>query len=243
VLSRLAPLALLLCAAPALAAPQRVSLTAATARTTAAGSAQYTLTVAASFSGAVVRTQSRGSISFRLRRAHVYKLVPGNPIPVEEIVNGPWAYANSNVAAALADPTQKPWTKVDTRRLPAAQRIGELDHVRALADLSDGVGHSRVLGATGALSHFRGLVDPARVLSHVPVRDRAVMRAILRADYTPKAFPADFWLDRQSRLRRVRVSYSTAKGTSFTLVGTFSGFGTRVDVTPPSARSTRNITP
>lgn len=218
-------------------------LASATARTTAAGTARYTLSVAASFSGAVVRTQSRGSISFRSRKAHVYKLEVGNPIPVEEIVVGPWAYANSNVAAALSDPTQKPWTKVDTRRLPPAQRLGELDHVRALAYLSDGARSGRVVDVTGGLTHFRGTVDPARVLSHVPPAERAAMRVILRDDYAPGAFPADFWLDRQSRLRRVRVSYTTAKGTGFTLVGTFSGFGTRVDVTPPPARSTRDITP
>ena len=218
-------------------------LASATARTTAAGTARYTLSVAASFSGAVVRTQSRGSISFRSRKAHVYKLEVGNPIPVEEIVVGPWAYANSNVAAALSDPTQKAWTKVDTRRLPPAQRLGELDHVRALAYLSDGARSGRVVDVTGGLTHFRGTVDPARVLSHVPVAQRSAMRVILRSDYATRSFPADFWLDRQSRLRRVRVSYTTAKGTGFTLVGTFSGFGTRVDVTPPPARSTRDITP
>jgi len=219
------------------------SLATATARTTAAGTARYTLSVSASFSGGTVRTQSQGSISFLSRKAHVYKIVPGNPIPVEEIVDGPWAYANSNVAAALSDPTQKPWTKVDTRRLPAAQRLGELDHVRALAYLSDGAGGGRVVDASGGLTHFRGTVDPTRVLSHVPVAERAAMRVILRDDYAARAFPADFWLDRRSRLRRVRVSYTTAKGTSFVLVGTFSGFGTRVDVKPPAARSTRDVTP
>jgi hypothetical protein len=218
-------------------------LATATARTTAAGTARYTLSVAATFSGAVVRTQSRGSISFRARKAHVYKLEVGNPVPVEEIVDGPWSYANANVTAALADPTQKPWTKVDTRRLPPAQRLGELDHVRALAYLSDGAGGARLVDTDGGLTHFRGTVDPARVLLHVPAAQRAAMRVILRDDYARRPFPADFWLDRRSRLRRVRVSYETAKGTGFTLVGTFAGFGTRVDVTPPPARSTRDITP
>jgi hypothetical protein len=218
-------------------------LATATARTTAAGTARYTLSVAASFKGATLQARSQGSISFRRREAHVYKIVPGNPIPVEEIVDGPWTYANANVSAALSDPTQKPWTKVDTRRLPAAQRLGELDHVRALAYLSDGARSGRVVDASGGLTHFRGTVDPARVLPHVPVGQRAAMRVILRDDYATRAFQADFWLDSENRLRRVRVSYRTAKGTGFTLVGTFSGFGTRVDVTPPPARSTRDITP
>ena len=115
--------------------------------------------------------------------------------------------------------------------------------MRALAYLSDGARSGRVVDASGGLTHFRGTVDPAGVLSHVPAAERAAMRVILRDDYATSAFPADFWLDRQSRLRRVRVAYTTAKGTGFTLVGTFSGFGRRVDVTPPPARSTRDITP
>jgi hypothetical protein len=221
----------------------RPGLAAATGRTTRAGTAQYTLNVSASFSGAQIRTQSRGAISFRVHQAHVYKLVPGDPYPEEQIVDGPWTYSNANVAAALGDPRVKPWTKVDTRRLPAQQRIGELDHARALAYLSDGARKARLVGASGSLVHWRGSVDPARVLAHVPASERATMQAILRADYAKGVFPADFWLDRQNRLRRVRVSYTTAKGTGFTLDGTFSGFGTRVDVTPPPARSTRDITP
>jgi hypothetical protein len=236
-------LLVLAAAAAGSAAARAPSLTRTAARTTGAGSARYTLNVTASFSGASIRTQSRGEISFRLHQAHVYKLVPGDPYPQEQIVDGPWTYTNANVAASLGDSRVRPWTKVDTRRLPAAQRIGELDHVRALAYLSAGAVPQRLLGTRGSLTHWRGSVDPTRVLAHVPAAQRAATRAILRADYAARAFPADFWLDDRSRLRRVRVSYTTGKGTSFTLVGTFSGFGTRVDVTPPPARSTRDITP
>ena len=40
------------------------------------------------------------------------------------IVDGPFTYTNANVEAALNDPTVKPWTKLDTRRLTAKQ-IGD----------------------------------------------------------------------------------------------------------------------
>lgn len=230
-------------AACAGAAAGGTGLAAATERTTSAGTADYTLSVSASFSGALISTRSQGAISFRAHEAHVYKIVPGEPLPEEEIVAGPWTYANSNASAALSNPNAKPWTKVDTRRLPAAQRIGELDHIRALAYLSSGASGAKLVGTSGALAHWRGSVDPARVLAHVPASQRATMRTILRADYAKGVFPADFWLDAQSRLRRVRVAYKTAKGTGFTIVGTFSGFGTRVDVKPPPARSTTDITP
>jgi hypothetical protein len=219
------------------------SLANAGERTTATGSARYTLSVLASLAGAAIETQSRGTVSFHQRRAHVFKLVPGVPYPQEEIVNGPVTYRNSNVAAALSDPSQKPWTKVDTSRLPAAQQLTELDHVRTLAYLPYGARSTQRVGTTGALTHFRGTVDPERVLGKVPAAQRTAIRAVLGADYARGRFPADFWLDGQSRLRRVRVAYKTAQGSRFTLVGTFSGFGSAVDVTPPPPNQTELLTP
>jgi hypothetical protein len=229
--------------APVAAAPSNASLARATERTTAAGSALFTLKVGASLGGAAIETQSRGSVSFRARRAHVYKLVPGIPYPQEEIVDGRVTYRNSNVAAALSDPSQKPWTKVDTSRLPAARQVAELDHVRALVYLPSGAASPRRVGTTGALTHFRSRVDPALVLARVPAAQRAAIRAVLHADYASGRFPADFWLDGRGRLRRVRVAYTTAQGSGFTLDGTFSGFGSPVDVTPPPARATEVIAP
>jgi hypothetical protein len=219
------------------------SLARATERTTADGSARFTLDVAASLGGAAIQTQSRGSVSFRERRAHVFKLVPGIPYPQEEIVDGPVIYRNSNVAGALSDPTLKPWTKVDTRRLPAAQQLAELDHVRALAYLPAGAQSPQRIGTTGTLTHFRGQVDSDRVLARVPEQQRAVIGAVLKADYDGDRFPADFWLDGKSRLRRVRVAYTTPQGSRFELVGTFSGFGSPVDVRPPPARATEVAAP
>ncbi len=219
------------------------SLADATDRTTADGSARFTLDVAASLGGAPIQTQSRGSVSFRARRAHVFKLIPGIPYPQEEIVDGAMVYRNSNIIAALSDPTLKPWTKVDTTRLPSAQQVAELDHVRALAYLPYGARSSQRIGTTGALTHFRGQVDPDRVLQRVPATERPAIRAVLDADYEGGRFPADFWLDSQSRLRRVRVAYTTPAGSTFKLVGAFSGFGSPVDVTPPPAHATEVITP
>jgi hypothetical protein len=221
----------------------RATLAHASERTTAAGSARYTLSVVATLSGAAIETHSRGSVSFRRRRAHVFKLVPGLPYPQEEIVDGPVTYRNSNIVAALSDPSQKPWTKVDTSRLPAARQLAELDHVRTLAYLPAGARSSQRVGTSGALTHFRGEVDPEQLLARVPARQRPTIQAVLHADYADGRFPADFWLDDRSRLRRVRVSYTTGQGSRFTLVGTFSAFGSPVDVTPPPARATEVVAP
>jgi hypothetical protein len=213
------------------------------ARTTAAGSARFTLSVSAAFAGGAVRTRERGAVSFRRPQAHFYKLVPNDPVPEEQIVDGPLVYSNANVIAALSDPTVKPWTKTDTRRLPKAKRgVGELDHVRTLAYLVNGLVGARRVGESGALVHLRGRVDPRRVLDGVPAAQRAAIGSALRTDYAQRPFRADFWLDRKGRVRRLLVSYSTPKGTRFTIGGTLSGFGAHVDVVPPPAREVADLT-
>jgi hypothetical protein len=229
--------------AAAAAAGVRSDVAKSAARTTAAGTARFALSVSAAFAGGVLRTRERGAVSFRRRQAHFYKLVPNEPVPEEQIVDGPLVYSNTNVIAALSDPTVKPWTKLDTRRLPKAKRAaGELDHVRALAYLVNGlVGARRVGQSGGALVHLRGRVDPHRVLDGVPAAQRSAIRSVLRTDYAQGPFPADFWLDRRGRVRRLLVSYSTSKGTRFTIDGTLSGFGTHVDVKPPPAREVAKL--
>src|SRR3954468_8406864 len=66
----------------------------AAARTVGAHTATFRLMVAAGFHGAVVRTESGGSVSFVAHQAHVYKVVPGDPVPEEEIIDGHLVYAN-----------------------------------------------------------------------------------------------------------------------------------------------------
>src|SRR5205085_938296 len=149
--------------------------------------------------GGIVKTYANGALSFTRRLLHVYKLVPGNPYPQEQIVDGPWTYSNGNIQQAMADTRVKPWTKLDTRRLPPSQRrLEDLDHVRALAYLAGGAEGARRVGPVGALTHFRGRVVPGRVLDGVPPAQRATMWQVLRTDFTTKPFAADFWLDGSS---------------------------------------------
>lgn len=223
------------------AGPSR--LAEATAQTTAAGTAQFTLTISGTIGGTVIKTYERGSVSFKSHTAHVYKLVPNSPYPEEQIVIGPLTYSNANVQQALSDPRAKPWTKLDTRRLPAGRRLAELDHVRALVYLAAGTVATRQIGPAGTLTHFSGRVEPKRVLAGAPAAQRATLAAVLRVDYTPVAFRAEFWLDGKSRVRRVRVAYRTKGGTTITLDGGFSAFGVAQNLKLPPAREIADITP
>ena len=163
------------------------------------------------------------------------------------IVEGPYVYTNGNVQAALADPTVKPWTKLDTRRLSAGQRArqpDELAHVLAPAYLPAGVPEPHRVGdADDGTTEFTGRVDPARLARRVPADKRAAIAAAVRNDYAKTPFETSFWLDDQGRVRRVLVDYTTDKGTRFTVEATYTDFGVAVDLTLPPASAIQDISP
>lgn len=225
-------------------------LAGASGRTVAKGTASFTLLITGTVAGTQVRTSETGAVSFTETRAHFYKLVPGGALPQEIVLDGPYTFTNANVQAAMNDPSVKPWTKLDTRKLPASDakaHPSELEHVRAVAYLANGVaaptrvGSSTVDGET--LTHYRGLVDPVRVVAGAPPNERQALRDAVQNDYLAKPFPADFWLDDSGRVRRVRVDYRTAGGSRVIVAATLSGFGTKIDLTVPPPGDVQDITP
>jgi hypothetical protein len=222
----------------------------ASSRTVARGTASFTLLIGAAVGNASVRSGETGTVSFSDRRAHFYKVLPGGGLPQEIILDGPFAYTNANVAAALKDSRVKPWTKLDTRRVPVSDRKthpDELAHVRIVAYLADGVSGAKRVGVVTVKgqrrTHFRGLVDPKRLVARAPAAERTALRTAVRNDYLSTPFLADFWLDDAGRVRQVRVTYRTAGGGQIFIEGGFSNFGTKIDLTLPAANKIQDITP
>ncbi|HWX09089.1 MAG TPA: hypothetical protein VNY33_03845 [Gaiellaceae bacterium] len=225
-------------------------LSGATGRTVAAKTASFTLGISATIGSMAVQSSETGSLSFSERRAHFYKLVPGGGTPQEVVIDGPIEYTNANIDAALNDPTVKPWTKLDTRRVPPAQlrtHPDELAHVRVVAYLANGVGNASRVGTETIAGepqiHYRGVVDPARVVAAAPASERAALRMAIGNDYLASPFPADFWVDSSGRVRRVLVGYRTAHGSQIVIDARFSDFGVKVDLTVPPAADVQNISP
>jgi hypothetical protein len=231
------------------ASPTRVELAGASVRTMAAGSARFTLAVSGSVAGMSIGSQEQGTVSFKRRIAHLYRLLPGNGVPQEMIIVAPIVYTNANVVAALSDPSVRPWTRLDTRRLPSARKgvSDDIDHIRTLAYLAEGVVDARRLGPARASSpgvtHIRGLVEPARVVAHVPAEERKAIHEVIASDYIDHSFPADFWLDMHGRVVRVLVVYRTQGGGTIRVAGGFSGFGAKVALKLPPAAEIQDITP
>jgi hypothetical protein len=225
-------------------------LAGASGRTVAKGTARFTLLISGTVAGNHVRTSETGTLSFTETRAHFYKLVPGGAVPQEIVLDGPYTFTNANVEAALNDPSVKPWTKLDTRKLPASDaktHPSELEHVRAVAYLADGVANPTRVGSASVdgetLTHYRGLVDPARVAAGAPAGERKALRDAVHNDYLAKPFAADFWLDDSGRVRRVRVDYRTAGGSRIIVDAVLSSFGTKIDLTVPPPEDVQDITP
>jgi hypothetical protein len=225
-------------------------LAGATGRTIAAKTAGFSLLISGTMGAMAVQSSETGSVSFTDRRAHFYKIVPGGGMPQEIVLNGPYEYTNANIDAALQDSSIKPWTKLDTRRVSPAQMRGhpdELAHVRAVAYLANGVARASKIGsgtiAGVAQVHYRGVVDPARVVAEAPAADRAALRVAIGNDYLTKPFPADFWIDDAGRVRRVLVGYRTPGGGQIVVDGRFSEFGVKLDLSIPAASKIQDITP
>jgi hypothetical protein len=237
-------------AAPRTTAPARQtplpSLEQARTRTLAAGSARFVQTTALVLSGTRVEAHDRGSLSLDGRRAHLYRLSPGQSIPGEVIVDGPITYSNANVQAAMSSPEVRPWTRLDERKLTAREKAQHPDEVaHAVTPLYLAFGARTVKldrrVADGAL--FWARVDPTLVEQRVPSARRTLVAGALRADYPRADFNAKFWIDGKGRIRRVIVAYATPQGTPIAVDTSYDSFGTTVDVTPPPARSTKDITP
>ena len=223
------------------------SFATARARTTTAGPVDFTLAIKADVGGGTVTAGETGVAAFVGRRAHLYKQIPGSAVPEELVLIGPLTYTNANVMAALADPTVKPWTKLDTRRLTAKARRAqpdELAHVLAPAYLADGVAVAKPDGrAANGTTRFTGMVDPARLARRVPATVRPAILTAVSNDYAAKPFPATFWLDDQGRIRRVRVIYKTPQGTRITVDTSYNHFGSKVNVEVPAAGDIKDISP
>jgi len=218
----------------------------ALARTTAAKTVKFAQITSITVAGSKVNAYANGTASFHDRLAHIFRIQPGTNVPGEVIVSGPYLYENANAQATLTDPTIQPWTKLDTRKLPANERTthpDDLAHALAPAYLATAVATPKLVRTTYSRAVFDGTVDPAAVAAHVPAAERALVAAAVHGDYPSKPFAARFWLDARGRLRRVRVSYKTAGGTPVSVDTSYDAFGVPIDATPPPARDVKDITP
>ena len=198
--------------------------------------------------GGTITAEENGTVSFTERRAHLYKQIPGSPVPEELVLLGPFIYTNANIQAALADPSVKPWTKLDTRRLTAKQRRtrpDELAHVLAPVYLADGVAVARQAGrAANGTTRFTGLVDPIRLARRVPSSVRASHLDRGHATTTRRSLSPRRSGSTTGGASGVSASPTAPPQGSRIIIDTsYAGFGSKVDVTLPAADDIADVSP
>jgi hypothetical protein len=236
--------------------------TEAASKTTAAGSAKFTVDATATASGRTISESGNGVVDFHAHAIHVTFPRPGqNGAPSKDqasfiVGNDVWSTTPASVSAAM--PAAKPYvhTTVDAQNAtPLAQLTQPNDPTRWLADLA-GIdpatvkkrGSEKVLGV--GTTHIEASID-LRKVSDATAKSQA--DALERITGSP-VVPAQLWVDSSGRLRRFELTLShikvspaattasstaprPASGLEVDLVITteFSDFGTEVTVTPPPA--------
>lgn len=149
----------------------------------------------------------------------------------------------------------KRWVKVDLGDdalsrlgLDDASALGSSDPsqvlqaLRGVADVRE-VGHDVVRGVD--TTHYATNVDLQKAIASAPANDRNdVRRALGMLGST--TMPVDVWVDAQGRARRMTVHADTSafgpSGSAFTMTVELYDFGATVDVQPPPADDTIDLT-
>jgi len=152
-------------------------------------------------------------------------------------------------------PGGKPWLKLDLDRFARARGIDlgalqststsdpsqELDQLRGAGDVKR-VGDETVRGTS--TTHYRATIDLRKAADRAPAAERAAARRsidqIIKLTGT-STIPVEAWLDKQGRLRRMRMTM-TMQGQSATISMDLFAFGTREPLKAPPAADTTDIT-
>ncbi|MEU7057964.1 hypothetical protein [Streptomyces sp. NPDC046197] len=223
-------------------------------RTVAAGTAKLTVVGTAVTEGQQVAAHGSGVVALKDGASRMTLTSRGARIE-QRVVDGV-AYQKPSGPQRADLPGGKTWMKIDLARLTRSGSAGQ-------SQVSDSIGPLRCLKGVRARDVTRvgtGTVDGTSTTHYrvaVPVSALAggnsAQSEELRHELGTSSPPVDLWLDGRGRLRQERVRLTlhplgqrtpgkqNAQVTSTTVLK-FKDFGTRVDVTPPPAADTADIT-
>lgn len=151
-------------------------------------------------------------------------------------------------ALAKQLPGGKPWVKIDLNSLgklgnvnvtTLLQSAGQQDPTQALQVLQS-VGDVKQAGSEQVdgvdTTHYTGTIDPQKVAGKLGATGLGPALAASGA----QTIPVDVWIDGDGYVRKFQEA---VKGTNATvnIAATLSDFGTKVDVTPPPADQTTDL--
>lgn len=186
--------------------------------------------------------------------------LPGGGTGVEAVFLYPRLYMR---LPFLADklPEGKSWMELDMSRLastssegtvPQAFSIGQANPTQFLAYLRASSGEVKRLGPRQIdgvpTTGYRAELQLSRVLGSLPLGERATARSMfshLSHAGASGAAPIDVWIDRQQRVRRIRMSLDLAGKTvsgPATIAIDFNSYGSVPTISPPKQSEVIDLT-
>jgi hypothetical protein len=242
------------------------AVAAAFARTTSTGSAKITTSTEVGAGQQNVPVTASGVISFANAAADLTETLPGGQGSAEtRFVNGKlYTKLPGSLVSSLSN--GKPWISLDVGKL-SQQGDGSLQQLMtdSPSDPSTVLGFLRGAGSQvntigpdtvdGAkTTHYQVILDLDKASQGQSQQTRQATQA-LEQELGTHSLPAQVWLDDQGRLRKFMVdetlngtmpgNTSTTKPTGpihFQSTAVLSDFGTPVNVTPPPAGQTADLT-
>ncbi|NEA49826.1 hypothetical protein [Streptomyces sp. SID10815] len=223
-------------------------------KTVAADSARMTVTSEAVTEGQKVTAHGNGVVDLKDGASTMTVTSQGNRIE-QRVVDG-ILYQKPSGSQRAELPGGKSWMRIDLKRLARSGSAGRTD----ASDPAEPIGYVKSVRSGDVTRIGEETVDGAATTHYrvnVPVSalakgDTAQAQELSRQLGSTK-LPVDLWLDDQGRMRQERVRMSmkplaqrtpgkeNTRVTSTTVLK-FSDFGTDVEVTPPAAADTADMT-
>ncbi len=137
----------------------------------------------------------------------------------------------------------KKWLKLDLKafgasasQLNQANPSSSLDTLRGVTSDVQNLGSDTVGGAS--TTHYRIHIDLAKAVQNAPAAQRTQIQRSIDALGGSGILPADIWIDRQGRPRKLSLSFTAKTATTTTSASEsfeFSDFGAGVSITAPPA--------
>jgi hypothetical protein len=220
-------------------------------RTAAAGGARLTLTVAAQGQNLT----GTGFLDTKGRKGRMHFQLPQNAGAMDLVFVNRVLYMHLPAALTKQLPGGRPWLKLDLEKALRKQGVDlgslqstsntdptqVLDNLRGAGDVKR-VGDEKVRGTP--TTHYKATIDLRKAAEKAPAAQRdAARRSVEQLEKLAgtTTIPAEVWIDKQSRLRRMSIRQNV-KGQPFAMTMDLYDFGAREAIKPPPASQTKDIT-
>ena len=220
-------------------------------KTASAGGAKLVMTVSA----AGQRVNANGFIDTRGQKGRMSMTLPQAQGAIDMVFIKRVIYMHLPDALQRRVAGGASWLKLDFDRALRAKGIDlsafqngstsnpsqQLDQLRGAGDVKR-VGTDTIRGAP--TTHYKTTIDLRKAADRTPADRRAAaqrsVEQLIKLSGT-RTFPAEAWIDKQGRLRRMKMAFKV-KGQSLAMTMDLFDFGAREAIKAPPASDTKDVT-